>query len=210
MASGFATVAGPGTGLVEAKKSQFLGLVAPAATVAAADAIVAARRKEHYSARHHCTALILGPDADMQRSNDDGEPAGSAGAPMLAVLRHAGVTDVVAVVTRYFGGTLLGVGGLIRAYTDAVTAALAATAVVRYVAARRVVVRVPYGVWGDFDHAVHAWAGRGTVGEAAFGEVAVLPVVVAEDALADFRRFLGAWEGRGVVWEDAGCEWWAE
>ena len=75
-------------------------------------------------ARHHCTAFVLGPDGATLRSNDDGEPSGTAGAPMLDVLRGRGLTDVVAVVARWFGGTLLGTGGLIRAYGDAASAAL--------------------------------------------------------------------------------------
>ena len=82
-------------------------------------------RAQHWDARHHCSAFVLGPRSELQRSSDDGEPAGTAGAPMLEVLRGAGVSDVAAVVTRWFGGTLLGAGGLVRAYGDAVRAALA-------------------------------------------------------------------------------------
>src|SRR5690606_25870260 len=74
--------------------------------------------------RHHCVAVVLGVHADTQRSSDDGEPSGTAGVPMLEVLRHRRTTDVLAVVTRYFGGVLLGAGGLVRAYSGAVTAAL--------------------------------------------------------------------------------------
>ena len=81
-------------------------------------------RSTSRDARHHCTAFVLGPDGTTTRSNDDGEPSGTAGAPMLEVLRGRGLTDVVAVVTRWFGGTLLGTGGLIRAYGDAVSLAL--------------------------------------------------------------------------------------
>jgi putative IMPACT (imprinted ancient) family translation regulator len=106
-------------------RSRFIATLAPVVDEAAADATIAAVRNEFHDARHHCTAMVLGPDGQRQRSNDDGEPAGTAGAPMLAVLRGAEVTDVVAVVTRYFGGTLLGAGGLVRAYGGAVTAALA-------------------------------------------------------------------------------------
>ena len=88
-------------------------------------------RKEHWDARHHCSAFVIGPDAALQRSSDDGEPAGTAGAPMLEVLRGAEVCDVAAVVTRWFGGTLLGAGGLVRAYGDAVRAALDEVGTVR-------------------------------------------------------------------------------
>lgn len=85
---------------------------------------VAELRREHWDARHHCSAFVLGPRSEIQRSSDDGEPAGTAGAPMLEVLRGAGVSDVAAVVSRWFGGTLLGAGGLVRAYGGAVRVAL--------------------------------------------------------------------------------------
>ncbi|GAB2875716.1 YigZ family protein [Myroides odoratimimus subsp. xuanwuensis] len=91
---------------------------------AAARAVVERLRKQHWDARHHCSAFVLGPDGALQRSSDDGEPAGTAGAPMLEVLRGREVSDVVVVVTRWFGGILLGAGGLVRAYGDAVRAGL--------------------------------------------------------------------------------------
>src|SRR5699024_12226704 len=69
--------------------------------------------------RHHCTAMVIGPEGRLQRTNDDGEPPGTAGSPMLEVLCGEGLSDVVAVVTRWFGGTLLGTGGLVRAYSAA-------------------------------------------------------------------------------------------
>jgi uncharacterized YigZ family protein len=109
---------------IEVKRSRFLCTVARVEDEQAARAVVDRLRREHWDARHHCSAFVLGPDARLQRSSDDGEPAGTAGAPMLEVLRGAGVSDVVAVVTRWFGGTLLGAGGLVRAYGDAVRAGL--------------------------------------------------------------------------------------
>jgi uncharacterized YigZ family protein len=93
--------------------------------------LVTSLRKQHWDARHHCSAFVLGPDGALQRSSDDGEPAGTAGAPMLEVLRGAEVSDVVAVVTRWFGGTLLGAGGLVRAYSDSVRAGLAEAGTIR-------------------------------------------------------------------------------
>ena len=118
------TVARAATAEIEVKRSRFLGHVVPVTTEDEARAVVDAARKEHWDARHHCSAFVLGPDGAVQRSSDDGEPSGTAGAPMLEVLRGRGLTDVVAVVTRWFGGTLLGAGGLVRAYSDATKAAL--------------------------------------------------------------------------------------
>lgn len=109
---------------IEVKHSRFLCTIARVEDEDAARAVVARLRREHWDARHHCSAYVLGPDGAVERSQDDGEPAGTAGAPMLEVLRGQAVSDVVAVVTRWFGGTLLGAGGLVRAYGDAVRAGL--------------------------------------------------------------------------------------
>lgn len=109
---------------LEVSRSRFVAHVAPVADEDAARAVVAAVRARHPTAGHHCTAFVVGPDARLRHSNDDGEPSGSAGRPMLEVLTGRGVSDVVAVVSRWFGGTLLGVGGLMRAYGDATALSL--------------------------------------------------------------------------------------
>lgn len=109
---------------IEVKRSRFLCTLVRVEDEAAARAVVERLRKQHWDARHHCSAFVLGPGGEVERSSDDGEPAGTAGAPMLEVLRGQGLSDVVAVVTRWFGGTLLGAGGLVRAYGDAVRAGL--------------------------------------------------------------------------------------
>ncbi|MCD6640740.1 MAG: YigZ family protein [Nocardioides sp.] len=120
----YLTIARDGVAEIEVKHSRFLCTLQRVTSEEQARALVARLRKEHWDARHHCSAFVIGPEASLQRSSDDGEPAGTAGAPMLEVLRGAGVSDVAAVVTRWFGGTLLGAGGLVRAYGDAVRAAL--------------------------------------------------------------------------------------
>ena len=120
----YLTLARDATAEVEVRRSRFLCTLRRVDDEDAARAVVAELRAQHWDARHHCSAFVLGPRSELQRSSDDGEPAGTAGAPMLEVLRGAGVSDVAAVVTRWFGGTLLGAGGLVRAYGDAVRAAL--------------------------------------------------------------------------------------
>lgn len=127
--SGYLTIARDAEAEIEVKRSRFLCTLVRVADETAARAVVERMRREHWDARHHCSAFRIGPGVrpQVERSSDDGEPAGTAGAPMLEVLRgHAGggVSDVVAVVTRWFGGTLLGAGGLVRAYGDAVRAGL--------------------------------------------------------------------------------------
>lgn len=122
-----------GVSELEVKRSRFITDLARVDTEDAARAVIASVRAEYPDARHHCTAFIVEvSDAQpIERSSDDGEPAGTAGMPMLEVLRGSGVSNVVAVVTRYFGGVLLGTGGLVRAYSDAVSTALAAAPRVR-------------------------------------------------------------------------------
>jgi uncharacterized YigZ family protein len=127
----YLTVAGDATAEVEDRGSRFLCTLRRVADEEEARALVASLRREHWDARHHCSAFVLGPGGTIQRSSDDGEPAGTAGAPMLEVLKGAGVSDVAAVVSRWFGGTLLGAGGLVRAYGDAVRAALAEAGTLR-------------------------------------------------------------------------------
>ena len=124
MVTRFVTVARSAEAEVEVKRSRFLCTVRRVADEPGARAVVDEMRTAHWDARHHCSAFVLGPDGRVERSSDDGEPSGTAGAPMLDVLRGHGVTDVVAVVTRWFGGTLLGAGGLVRAYSDALRAGL--------------------------------------------------------------------------------------
>ncbi|MFC9087711.1 MULTISPECIES: YigZ family protein [Nocardiopsis] len=114
---------------LEIRRSRFLCALARADTEEAARAFIAERRKEHWGANHNCTAYVLGDQGEVQRSSDDGEPSGTAGLPMLEVLRRRELTDTVAVVTRYFGGVKLGAGGLIRAYGNAVSAAVDALGV---------------------------------------------------------------------------------
>ena len=108
----------------EVRRSRFLCRLERVESEEAARAVVERARREHGDARYHCSAFVLGPDGAVQRSNDDGEPSGTAGSPMLEVLRGREVSDVVAVVSRWFGGTLLGAGGLVRAYGDAVRSGL--------------------------------------------------------------------------------------
>lgn len=114
---------GYGTGTYEEKRSRFIGELWPAADEEEARARITAVKKQYPDARHHCWAYIL-PDG-VYRWSDDGEPGGTAGAPMLEVLRGADLYGAVCVVTRYFGGTLLGSGGLVRAYSKAAALALA-------------------------------------------------------------------------------------
>ncbi|MBQ8592265.1 MAG: YigZ family protein [Lachnospiraceae bacterium] len=115
-----------GQGEIEEKKSRFIATVRPVKTEEEAAAFIEEMKKKYWDARHNCSAYVIGSRAEMTRCSDDGEPSGTAGRPMLEVLLGSGIRDVAVVVTRYFGGTLLGTGGLVRAYTQAVQAGIAA------------------------------------------------------------------------------------
>ncbi|MFJ3493473.1 YigZ family protein [Streptomyces sp. NPDC086091] len=120
----YRTVAHPGVHETEVNRSRFLCALAPAATEREAQDFLAAVRREHPTATHHCWAYVIGADAAVQKAGDDGEPGGTAGVPMLQMLLRRDMRYVVAVVTRYYGGVKLGAGGLIRAYGGAVGEAL--------------------------------------------------------------------------------------
>lgn len=120
----YVTVAAEGVHETEVNRSRFRCVLAPAATEEDARRLIADVRAAHPAASHHCWAYVIGADAALQRASDDGEPGGTAGAPMLQMLTRREVRNVVAVVSRWFGGTKLGAGGLIRAYGGAVGAAL--------------------------------------------------------------------------------------
>lgn len=124
MSAEYETIAAAVDAEIEISRSRFLARLERVADETEARAVIARVRAEHPRARHHCSAFVLGPDGRVQRSNDDGEPSGTAGAPMLDALVSAGLSDVVAVVTRYFGGVLLGAGGLTRAYRASVAEAV--------------------------------------------------------------------------------------
>jgi uncharacterized YigZ family protein len=127
------------------KKSRFIGCVQPVADRAAALAVVASLRAEHPAAAHVCWALMAG---GQSAANDDGEPGGTAGRPMLEVLRHQQIEGSLATVVRYFGGVKLGAGGLVRAYTDAIAQALLGATLVPLVRQRSLRCAVPYALEG--------------------------------------------------------------
>ena len=120
----YITIKHPSEGLYKEKGSKFLAFAFPVSTEADISQAMADLRKKYHDARHHCYAWRLGPEKDRFRVNDDGEPSGSAGKPIFGQIQSRNLSDVLVVVVRYFGGTLLGVGGLIRAYRAAASDAL--------------------------------------------------------------------------------------
>ena len=128
---------------IEIKKSRFIGILAPVNSEEEARSFLASVRKQYSDATHHCTAMIVG---NTHRSNDDGEPSGTAGLPMLQCLRGHQLDNVIAIVVRYFGGTLLGTGGLVRAYQQAVNEAIDKATLTQPVTMGQYSVSVPYSL----------------------------------------------------------------
>ena len=114
-----------GEGEIVEKKSRFIATVRKCGTEEEAEAFIEEMKKKYWDARHNCSAFVIGSRGELTRCSDDGEPSGTAGRPMLEVLTGSGIRNIAVVVTRYFGGTLLGTGGLVRAYTQAVKEGLA-------------------------------------------------------------------------------------
>ena len=114
-----------GEGEIVEKKSRFIATIRKCETEEEAVAFIEEMKKKYWDARHNCSAFIIGSRGELTRCSDDGEPSGTAGRPMLEVLTGSGIRNIAVVVTRYFGGTLLGTGGLVRAYTQAVKEGLA-------------------------------------------------------------------------------------
>ncbi|RZL64964.1 MAG: YigZ family protein [Variovorax sp.] len=178
------------------RKSRFIGCVQPVADRAAALQIVAALRAEHPGAAHVCWALMAG---GQSAANDDGEPGGTAGRPMLEVLRHQHLEGVLATVVRYFGGVKLGAGGLVRAYTDAIAQALLGASTMPLVSQRSLSCAVPYALEGTVRRELAA-AGA-TLGEVRHADYVHLDFSVPETAAATLIAAMeDAAQGR-VVWQ---------
>jgi len=177
------------------KGSRFIADVAPCESEEAARAFVAAVRKREHAARHVCWAFRVGEAGEHARSSDDGEPSGSAGRPILAAIEGSDVTFAVVAVTRYFGGTKLGVGGLVRAYGGAAAEGLATAGARRVIPTSDVDVVVPYDALGAFE----AFCARRGLErpEAAYGDaVTFVFSVPEEDAEALAAEVVDASAGR--------------
>ncbi|MBQ8914327.1 MAG: YigZ family protein [Lachnospiraceae bacterium] len=125
MVESYISLISGGEGEIVEKKSKFIGQIKPVVSEEEAYAFIEKIKKKHYDARHNCFAFSIGVEQPLLRFSDDGEPQGTAGKPILEVITSSKIHNICIVVTRYFGGTLLGTGGLVRAYTDASKAALA-------------------------------------------------------------------------------------
>jgi uncharacterized YigZ family protein len=203
----YLTVAGPSHAEIVVSQSRFRCALERVDDEFSARSVIEQARREHWNARHHCSAFVLGPDRAVERSSDDGEPPGTGGAPMLEVLRGRELSDVVAVVTRWFGGTLLGTGGLSRAYADAVRAALEVAPLVQRVEQELCEVTVDLAAAGRLEHELRS---RGTkVLKIDYTDMATLSIAVplvavpvAEEIVAELTEGAAELLHRGRRWVD--------
>jgi uncharacterized YigZ family protein len=173
---------------IEVRRSRFVCALARVESEGRARAFVEERRRLDPGASHHCSAYVIGGDRHVQRGDDDGEPGGTAGTPMLETLLRRGFSDTVAVVTRHFGGVLLGAGGLVRAYGRAVGETLELAATVRMVPARVMSVRIDHAHAGRLENDLHA--SPYTVREVGYSARVTIEVGVGERELDRFRDWI--------------------
>jgi uncharacterized YigZ family protein len=156
MLKSYRTLLAPGEETIIIKKSRFIGYAMPIQSEEEALAFIASIQKKHWDATHNCYAYVFGPHHEVQKSNDDGEPAGTAGKPILEVIKQERLHDVAVVVTRYFGGIMLGAGGLIRAYSQTAAAGLHAAGIVTRQLFRKIAVHMDYTWLGKVENEIHA------------------------------------------------------
>ena len=141
-----------GTGEIEEKKSRFIAHIAPVTSEEEAVQFINGKKKEFWDARHNCSAFVIGQNNEITRCNDDGEPAQTAGRPMLDVLLRENIHNCVVVVTRYFGGVLLGTGGLVRAYQAAVQEGLANCQLLTPKNGKECIISTDYNGYGKIEY----------------------------------------------------------
>lgn len=175
-----------GSGEITEKKSRFIADLAPVKSEEEALAFIESVKKKYWDARHHCFAYRIGKDCRIVRASDDGEPSQTAGKPMLDVLEGQGLCDACAVVTRYFGGTLLGTGGLVRAYSQAVQEGLKSCVTVLKRPGVRLKVDTDYNGVGKIQYIAAQM--ELTALESAYGDRAAFTYLVPEEKLKAFKE----------------------
>lgn len=182
------TLAENGQHEIEIKKSRFICTLRRVESEDAARDFIQEIKKEHWKATHNCSAYLLGERSEIQRSSDDGEPSGTAGVPMLEVLKKNELINVAAVVTRYFGGTKLGAGGLIRAYSHAVSEALTAIGIVQGQLQQELLITISYPLLGKLQNFLELQ--ELTIADTVFTEQVVVTVMVKESQLTTYQEMI--------------------
>ncbi|WP_326602369.1 YigZ family protein [Streptomyces sp. NBC_01799] len=184
----YRTVARAGVHETEINRSRFICALAPAATEQEAQDFVARIRREHPTATHNCFAYVIGADASVQKASDDGEPGGTAGAPMLQMLMRREMRYVVTVVTRYYGGVKLGAGGLIRAYGGVVGEALDELGTITRQRFRLATITVGHQRAGRLENDLRATGLA--VREVRYAEAVIIEIGLPDSDVESFRSWL--------------------
>jgi uncharacterized YigZ family protein len=198
MLAQYKTVKGLGMEEVIIKKSRFIGYAKPVNSEEEAVRFIESIKKQHAAATHNCSAYRIGQRDEIQKQSDDGEPSGTAGKPIMEVIKNQGLKDIVVVVTRYFGGIMLGAGGLIRAYTDGAVIGIAAAGPVQSVLHREVRVEIDYTWHGKLENELRSRAVQ--VGETLFTDkVTVVCLPTAEDSDTFVAWMTDITQGQGII-----------
>lgn len=169
--------------LYEIQKSKFITHICHVETEAAAREFIQNLKKKYYDARHNCSAYILGENSEKQKSNDDGEPGGTAGNPILEALKKNELTNIVVVVTRYFGGIKLGAGGLIRAYSHATVLGIEKATVIQMTPFVELAITINYDLLATLEH----WLRQKKIrtNEAEYADNVTLKLLIPPESITD-------------------------
>lgn len=185
MTTEYRTVYEGGEGEIVEKKSRFIAAVKPVSAEDEALAFIESVRKRHWNATHNCYAYVIGERSELARCSDDGEPNGTAGKPMLDVLQGEELRNTAVVVTRYFGGTLLGTGGLVRAYAQAVKAGLASSVIITKIRGVKLRIGTDYTGLGKIQYILGQKGLK--ILDSEYADNVKLEVLVPEDAVEAVR-----------------------
>lgn len=204
MAASYKEIYKGGEGEIVEKKSRFIATTLPVKTEEEALAFIEAMRKKYWDARHNCFAYVIGERGELQRCSDDGEPGGTAGKPMLDVLLGEEVRNIAVVVTRYFGGTLLGTGGLVRAYSSAVQAGLASSIIITRIPGLKLNIQTDYTTLGKIQYTL-AQRGIKTL-DSSYTDKVILTALISAGEIQEVKTELTeATNGKAVLTEGEPC-----
>lgn len=193
------------TGEYEEKKSRFFAELFPISSETEAEERLASVRKRYYDARHHCYAYVLGRNCETQKQSDDGEPSQTAGLPILGVLKGEELRDVLLVVTRYFGGILLGTGGLVRAYTAAAKEAVRNAVLMEAVCGYRGTAEIDYTLLGRLRYLTERLSIREESTD--YTDKVRVSWLIPEEALPSFEKQLEELGHGGISLEIERTQW---
>lgn len=189
-----------GRGEIVEKKSRFIAHVQAVETVDEAQEFIEAVKKQYWDARHNCSAFSVGETNPLTRCSDDGEPGGTAGKPILEVIQGSGIRNIVIVVTRYFGGTLLGTGGLVRAYTDAAKAGIENSVIIEKIPGTRIKILTEYTDLGKIQYLLAQ--NQVTVENTEYTDKVVIHALFPDEEKEFLRKALTEGTGCRVVLEE--------